>query len=454
MANPKNFFDYICIGAGSGGIASANKAAQQGAKVALIEPKALGGTCVNLGCVPKKIMWYAAQLQESIQAFAPDYGFDVKLHGLDWQKLKQSRQAYIERIHGFYDTLLMKHQITHVQGYAKFVDKQTIVVDGQFYSAPHITVAVGAAPTRPSIEGQALGLDSNGFFALEQQPKRVAVVGAGYIAVELASLLLGLGSETHLIMRKGYPLRQFDAMLGQTMVQQFAKQGMHLHPNVQCEQVIKEKDNSLTLALSDQSRIHVDCVIWAIGRQPATDSLHLSEVGVKLNAEGKVEADAYHNTSVDGIYAVGDIVAGSAELTPVAVKSGRQLAMRLFGRQTHSPIEQKWVPTVVFSHPPAGSVGLSQAAAEESYGVDQVKVYTSQFTSMLSGVTTHRQQTYLKLVCVGAEQRVVGLHGLGTGMDEILQGFAVAVKLGATKADFDSTLAIHPTSAEEFVLMT
>lgn len=454
MSTHKNYFDYICIGAGSGGIASANKAAQQGAKVALIEPLALGGTCVNVGCVPKKIMWYAAQIQESIQAFAPDYGFDVTLNGLNWQKLVAARQAYIERIHRFYDRLLVKYQMTHVQGYAKFVDQQTLVVNGELYSAPHITIAVGATPTRPSIEGQALGLDSNGFFALEEQPKRVAVVGAGYIAVELASLLLGLGSETHLIMRHEHPLRQFDAMLGQTMVQHFKKQGMHLHSSVQCHRVIKEPDDSLMLSMSDGSMIHVDCVIWAIGRQPVVESLDLSTVGVQLDSAGKIEVDAYNNTSIEGIYAVGDIVAGSAELTPVAVKSGRQLALRLFGGQTQMPIDHQWVPTVVFSHPPAGSIGLSQAAAETTYGRDQVKVYTSQFNSMLSGVTTHPQPTNLKLICVGAEQRIVGLHGLGTGMDEILQGFAVALKLGATKADFDSTLAIHPTSAEEFVLMT
>ena len=364
-------YDYLVIGAGSGGIASVNRAAQYGKKCALIESADLGGTCVNVRCVPKKVMWYSAQIADAIQKYGPDYGFNTELKSHDWNTLIQNRQAYIQRIHASYQSGLVKNNVDVIPGFARFVDEKTVEVNQQQYTADHILIATGTEPTRPDIEGAELGIDSNGFFELQQLPKRTAIIGSGYIAVELAGVLNALGSEVGLFIRKQLPLRSLDQ---------------------------------------------------------------------------------FQNTSQTGIYAVGDII-GKIELTPVAVAAGRKLSERLFNHKPHEYLDYQNVATVVFSHPPIGTVGLSEAQAIEQFGQDQIKVYQSSFTSMYSAITQHRQVSKMKLVCVGDEQKVVGVHGIGYGMDEILQGFAVAVKMGATKQDFDNTVAIHPTAAEEFVTM-
>ncbi|MFM2481816.1 glutathione-disulfide reductase [Celerinatantimonas sp. YJH-8] len=452
MTQPENAFDYLCIGAGSGGIASANRAAMYGQKVGIIEAKEVGGTCVNVGCVPKKAMWFGSQIAEAIHKYGPDYGFDVTVNQFDWGTLVKNRQAYIDRIHGSYQRGFDNNHVTQIQGFAKFIDAHTIDVDGVRYHAKHILIATGGHPSLPSIPGVEYGITSDGFFELTEQPKRVAVVGAGYIAVELAGVLKGLGSEVHLAVRKHAPLRNFEPMLYETLVDIMQEDGLELHTHSIPKKLEKCADGSLDLSFENGTHLNVDCVIWAIGREPNTDQLNLAAAGIETDARGFIRVDEYSNTTAEGVYALGDVI-GKIELTPVAVKAGRLLSERLFNHQTHAKMDYELVPTVVFSHPTIGTIGLSEPQARERYGDDQVKVYTSSFAAMYTAVTSHRQMTRMKLICAGADEKVVGLHGIGLGMDEILQGFGVAIKMGATKADFDSCVAIHPTSAEEFVTM-
>ncbi|MGL5122472.1 MAG: glutathione-disulfide reductase [Plesiomonas shigelloides] len=445
-------YDYLAIGGGSGGIASVNRAAMYGKKCALIEAKALGGTCVNVGCVPKKVMWHGAQIAEAMHRYAADYGFDVDVKQFDFQQLIASREAYIDRIHQSYERVLGNNKVDVIQGFARFVDAHTVEVNGEQITADHILIATGGYPTRPAILGAEHGIDSDGFFALRELPKRVAVVGAGYIAVEIAGVMHALGAETHLVVRKHAPLRSFDPMLVDTLLEVIKTEGPELHTQAVPQRVEKHADGSLTLHLEDGRSLHVDCLIWAIGRKPATDRLNLDASGVELDDRGYIRVDMYQNTNVPGVYAVGDNT-GRIELTPVAVAAGRRLSERLFNNKPNEHLNYDNVPTVVFSHPPIGTVGLTEPQAIEQYGEANVKVYTSSFTAMYTAVTQHRQPCRMKLVCVGAEQKIVGIHGIGFGMDEILQGFAVAMKMGATKRDFDNTVAIHPTAAEEFVTM-
>ncbi|MGY5651428.1 glutathione-disulfide reductase [Vibrio cincinnatiensis] len=446
-------FDYLCIGGGSGGIASANRAAMYGAKVALIEAKDLGGTCVNVGCVPKKVMWHGAQVAEALHLYAKDYGFDVDVKGLDWSTLIKNRQAYIGRIHQSYDRVLGNNKVNVIRGFARFVDEKTVEVNGKQYTADHILIAVGGRPSIPTIPGAEHGIDSNGFFELTEQPKRVAVVGAGYIAVEIAGVLHALGTETHLFVRKESPLRSFDPMIIDTLTEVMKNEGPTLHTHSIPKEVVKEADGSLTLHLENGHSQNVDTLIWAIGRHPATDEINLAATGVETTERGYIKVDQYQNTNVPGIYCVGDIMQGGIELTPVAVKAGRQLSERLFNNKPEAKMDYDLVPTVVFSHPPIGTIGLSEPDAIAKYGAEQVKVYTSSFTAMYTAITSHRQPCKMKLVCAGPEETVVGLHGIGYTVDEMIQGFAVAMKMGATKADFDSVVAIHPTGSEEFVTM-
>ncbi|WP_026957593.1 glutathione-disulfide reductase [Aliagarivorans taiwanensis] len=445
-------FDYLCIGAGSGGIASANRAAMHGQKVGLIEARHVGGTCVNVGCVPKKAMWFGAQVAEAIHLYAEDYGFDVSVNKFDWATLVKSREAYIERIHGSYDRVLANNGITLINGFARFVDSNTVEVDGELYRAKHILIATGGRPSIPSIPGAELGIDSDGFFALQQQPKSALVIGAGYIAVELAGVLHALGTDTHLAVRKHSPLRNFDPMLSETLVELMAEHGPTLHTNHVPKSVEQLSDGDLLVTFENGNSLTVDCLIWAIGREPATDAINLDSAGVKTNQWGYIEVDEYSNTSAPGVYAVGDNI-GKIELTPVAVKAGRLLSERLFNGQSNAKMDYSLVPTVVFSHPAIGTIGLTEPEAIAEYGEQNVKVYNSSFGAMYTAVTRHRQVTKMKLICAGPNEKVVGLHGIGLGMDEILQGFGVAMKMGATKADFDACVAIHPTSAEEFVTL-
>ncbi|MDG2958215.1 glutathione-disulfide reductase [Exercitatus varius] len=451
-------YDYLAIGGGSGGIASVNRAASYGKKCAVIEAKHLGGTCVNVGCVPKKVMFYGAQIAEAIHHYAPDYGFDVSVNRFDFAKLVESRQAYIDRIHTSYNNVLAKNNVDVLNGFAKFVDAKTVEVfyaDGssEQVTADHILIATGGRPTIPAVKGAEYGIDSNGVFALKALPKRVAIVGAGYIAVELAGVFNSFKTETHLFVRKHAPLRNQDPLIVDTLLEVLEQDGIRLHTQAIPQEVVKNADGSLTLKLEDGRETTVDSVVWAIGREPTTDAINLQAAGVETNARGFVKVDKYQNTNVKGIYAVGDIIEGGIELTPVAVAAGRRLSERLFNHKPDEHLDYNLVPTVVFSHPPIGTVGLTEPKAIEQYGAENVKVYKSSFTPMYSAITQHRQPCRMKLVCAGADEKIVGLHGIGFGVDEMIQGFAVAIKMGATKADFDNTVAIHPTGSEEFVTM-
>lgn len=452
-------YDYIAIGGGSGGIASINRAASYGKKCAIIEAKYLGGTCVNVGCVPKKVMFYGAQIAEAINNYAPDYGFDVDVKKFDFGKLIESRQAYIGRIHNSYNNVLAKNNVDVINGFGKFVDAHTLEVtfaDGstEFVTADHILIATGGRPFRPhSVKGQEYGIDSDGFFALKELPKRVAIIGAGYIAVELAGVLNSLGSETHLVVRRHAPMRNQDPLIVETLLEVLEQDGIHLHKHTTIQEIIKNEDGSLTARFDHECSVNVDCVIWAAGRDPATDKIGLENAGVETNERGYIKVDKYQNTNVKGIYAVGDIIEGGIELTPVAVAAGRRLSERLFNNKPTEHLDYNLVPTVVFSHPPIGTIGLTEPQAIEQYGEENVKVYKSSFTAMYTAVTQHRQPCRMKLVCVGKDEKIVGLHGIGFGVDEMIQGFAVAIKMGATKADFDNTVAIHPTGSEEFITM-
>lgn len=445
-------YDYIAIGGGSGGIASVNRAAMYGMKCALIERSEIGGTCVNVGCVPKKVMWYAAHIAESIHKYAEDYGFNTQIESFNWQTLVKNRQAYIDRIHQSYQNSLSKNNVDLIHGAAQFVNKNTIEVNGEIFTADHILIASGTQPSLPKIEGVEYGIDSNGFFELSALPKTTAVIGSGYIAVELAGVLNALGSQVGLFIRKDLPVRRFDQFLSETLVEVMQADGVKIHTQAIPQKVTKNIDGSVNLHLENGEVHKVDCLIWATGREPHTANLNLDKANVQLNDRGYIEVDKFQNTTQKGIYAVGDIT-GKMELTPVAVAAGRRLSERLFNNKPNEYLDYENIPTVVFSHPPIGTVGITEQEAIEQYGERSVKVYNSSFTAMYSAITQHRQPTKMKLVCVGEEEKIVGIHGIGFGMDEILQGFAVALKMGATKRDFDNTVAIHPTSAEEFVTM-
>ena len=445
-------YDYIVIGGGSGGIASANRAAMHGAKVILFEGKEVGGTCVNVGCVPKKVMWYGAQVAETLHRYAGEYGFDVTLNKFDFATLKANRQAYIDRIHGSYERGFDSNGVERVYEYARFVDPHTVEVAGERYTAPHILIATGGHALYPNIPGSEYGITSDGFFELDEVPKRTAVIGAGYIAVEVAGVLNALGSDTHLFVRKDRPLRTFDKDIVDVLVDEMAKSGPTLHTHANATEVVKNADDSLTISFDNGETITVDCLIWAIGRAANTSGFGLEKTGVKLTEKGTIYSDEFENTSVPGIYALGDVT-GKLDLTPVAVKAGRQLSERLFNNKADAKLDYTDVATVVFSHPVIGSVGLTEEKAIAKYGAENIKVYKSSFTPMYTALGDNRQPSTMKLVTLGDDEKIIGLHGIGYGVDEMIQGFSVAIKMGATKADFDNTVAIHPTGSEEFVTM-
>lgn len=443
-------YDYLVIGGGSGGVATARRAAEYGARVLLIEAGRLGGTCVNVGCVPKKVMWYAAGIAHALED-AAGYGFDIHGHAFDWSRIKRDRDAYIERLNGIYATLLDKAGVTLVRGFARFVDAHTVEVDGRRYSADHIVIATGGQPVIPELPGAELGITSDGFFELERRPQRVVIVGSGYIAVELAGLFRALGSDVIMLLRKQHLLRSFDAMLREELMEQMQDDGIELMTRTQVQSVEKRDDGRLCIRCdSGDLEIRADALLWAVGRRANTDRLNLAAAGIEADDNGVIAVDEWQNTSAPGIYAIGDII-GHHELTPVAIAAGRKLAARLFDDQSDSRLDYTDIPTVIFSHPPIGTIGLTEDQAREQYG--EVKTYTTRFTALYHALTEHKPKTAMKLICAGPQEQVVGCHIIGMGADEMLQGFAVAIRMGATKRDFDNTVAIHPTSAEELVTL-
>ena len=445
-------FDLLVVGGGSGGLATAQRAIEYGARVALFEPARLGGTCVNVGCVPKKVMWNAAEIAAALE-HAPHYGFDVQRGGHDWSKLKRGRDAYVQRLNGIYERNLDKKGIATVRSVARFTGSHELVdANGKVYSAPHVVIATGGQPYVPAIPGADLGITSDGFFDLERLPGRVALIGSGYIAVELAGVLRTLGADVTLLLRHHGVLRSFDSLLGDKLLGAMAAQGITVETNVTVTSLAKNGMAIDIETVGARRFVGFDEVLWAVGRQPNTADLGLAAAGVTTTAAGHVPVDKFQQTNVAGVYAVGDVT-GKAELTPVAIAAGRRLADRVFGGKHDRYLSYDLIPTVVFSHPPIGTVGLSEEAARERYPGETVKIYKSEFVSMFYALMQNKPQTAMKLVCVGAEERVVGCHVIGLGADEMIQGFAVAVSMGARKRDFDDTIAIHPTSAEELVTM-
>ncbi|HBG94877.1 MAG TPA: glutathione-disulfide reductase [Chromatiaceae bacterium] len=442
-------FDLIAIGGGSGGLAVAEKAAEYGKRVAIIEASKLGGTCVNVGCVPKKVMWYAANLAQGARD-ARDYGVLTNIEAIDWQTLVTGRQSYIAGILGYWNDYTGGKGITVLQGAARFIDTHTVEVNNQRYSAEHIVIATGGRPIVPRLPGADLGITSDGFFQLQEQPKHVCVVGGGYIGVELAGVLRALGSEVTVVALEERVLETFDPIISNTVAHNMAQDGIQMHLPFAVAS-LERQTNGIAVCDQDGNILSgFDTVLWAIGRAANTADLNLEATDIDVLPDGTIPTDAYQNTTASGIYAIGDIT-GRVPLTPVAIAAGRRLADRLFNNQTESRVDYENIPTVVFAHPPVGSVGLTEAQARESGR--QVTIYQTEFQPMRYALNHHGSRTAMKLVCVDDNQRVVGIHMVGDGVDEMLQGFAVAVKLGATKADFDNTLAIHPVSAEELVTL-
>ncbi len=446
-------YDVIAIGAGSGGLSIVERAAEYGKKCAVVEAKKMGGTCVNIGCVPKKVMWFGAHIAEALRD-APDFGFDLEQKGFDWATLVEKREQYITNINTWYGGYMEEKGVDVLQGWGSFVDAHTVSVDGKEYTAETIVIAPGGTPAIPQeTENADLGITSDGFFALQEQPKKVAVIGSGYIAVELAGVLQALGTDTSLLSRKDLVLRGFDDMVRETLTDAMITSGIHKEYHFKVKKLIKADDGTITVESEDGQHLEgFDQVIWAVGRNTLIEPLKLENAGLSANGRGFIEVDDYHRTAVDNIYAIGDVT-GQAPLTPVAIRAGRYLAERLYNNKPDIKMDLSKVPTVVFSHPPVGTIGLAEHDARSQYGHDNVQVYTSVFTPMRYAFTEHQIKTALKLVCVGEEQKVVGIHVVGDGADEMMQGFAVAVQMGATKADLDATIAIHPSSSEELVTM-
>ena len=464
-------YDYFVIGGGSGGIASARRAASHGARVAIAEASVMGGTCVNVGCVPKKIMWSAANIAESVHDME-HYGFeganDIVFR---WDYLKRVRDAYIRRLNDIYHVNLRNSNVTQYAGLASLLGPNEIEFTPNHgdrtprtIRSRYILLATGGRPIVPNVPGLAeLTLTSDGFFdKLNDLPSRVAVVGGGYIAVELAGVLRALGSDTTLVLRKEKALRSFERVLSDTLDVEMQRQGIEIIRNTGgIERVDQSRGSQKSILLKDGRHLgDFDTIILAVGREPNVESLRLERAGIQLNEKGYVMVNDFSATTCpDGtVYAIGDMI-GKTQLTPTAIAAGRRVADRLFGGSGYaqSKISYELVPTVIFSHPPIGTIGLTETEAIAKYGHSNLKIYQSKFTNLYYGPwqidVDDKPKTIMKLVCAGKNELIVGLHVIGLGADEMLQGFGVALKMGATKADFDATVAIHPTSAEELVTL-
>jgi glutathione reductase (NADPH) len=443
-------WDLIVIGGGSGGLSCAQRAARHGARVAIAEPGHLGGTCVNAGCVPKKLMYHAADIAHALED-AADYGFTLEAVHHDFAALKARRDAYVERLRGIYLGNVERSGATLIRSRGRLAGAGRVEIGGASHAARHVVVATGGAPAVPDVPGAALGITSDGFFALDRLPGSVAIVGSGYVAAELGGVFAALGSRVTLLARHERVLRGFDEMLSSRLMDAMRADGIGIATHAQAT-ALEQDAAGLRLSLADGRAFGpFDCVLWATGRRPLTAGLGLEAAGVALGPDGAIVTDLKQDTNVAGLHAIGDVT-GRSELTPVAIAAGRRLADRLFGGQPDRHLDYRLVPTVVFSHPPIGTVGLSEAEARTAHG-DGVEVFRRDFMPLFHGITARRRRAEVKLVTVGKERRIVGLHAIGMGADELLQGFTVALRLGATKRDFDDTVAIHPTSAEELVTL-
>jgi glutathione reductase (NADPH) len=441
----RKHYDMIAIGAGSGGLSAVERASEYGKKCAVVEVNQVGGTCVNVGCVPKKVMWFAANASQIIKN-SNGFGFDISINDFSWTKLKDGRENYINGINEWYDGYLEKLGIDYFHGFGKLIDKNTISVNGENLTADTIVLSPGGEPSVPKIEGAKYGITSDGFFELNELPKRVAVVGGGYIGVELAGVLNSLGSEVSLFVRSQKLLNGFDELIQSSLENDYREHGIKIEFGTSIDKISKDK----TLHTNKGDFSGYEQIIWTVGRDPLTQHLGLENAGVKTDQRGFILTNKFQKTNIGNIYALGDAT-GRAPLTPVAIAAGRRLSDRLYNNMKNRRLSYENIPTVVFTHPPIGTIGMTEEEARKKF--KNVKVYQSQFTPMADALSDHKTTTALKLVCVNNNEKVVGCHIMGHGADEMLQGFAVAIKMGATKKQFDDTVAIHPTSAEELVTM-
>ena len=440
-------YDLFVIGAGSGGVRAARMAAQLGVRVAVAEDHYLGGTCVNVGCVPKKLLVYASHFDELFRD-ASGYGWDIGAPVFDWATLIQNKDREIERLNGVYGRLLDQAQVALYRGQASLLDAHTVQVDGNRYSARHILLATGGWPWVPGFPGSEHVITSNELFHLEALPQRVIVVGGGYIAVEFAGILNGMGADTHLLYRGDLFLRGFDREMREHLVDEMEKKGVKLQFRQEVARIDKAGD-CLRATLQDGSTIDCDCVLYATGRKPRVTELGLDAAGVALSETGHIAVNGFYQTSAPNIYAIGDVI-GGIELTPMALAQAMAVVKTLFqGRPTQ--VDTGFVPTAIFSQPTLATVGYSEEHARERFG--DIAVFVARFTQLKHTLAGNSEKTLMKLIVDKASDRVVGAHMLGPEAGEIIQGLAVAIRAGATKADFDSTLGIHPTAAEEFVTM-
>ena len=445
---PEFDYDLYTIGAGSGGVRASRFAANFGARVAVAEERYLGGTCVNVGCIPKKLLSYAAHYHEEIED-AAGYGWQIGERKFDWPTLIANKDREIARLNGIYERLLTGSGVTIHKARATIVDPHTIEVEGKRVTARHILVATGGWPMVPDIPGMEHSVTSNECFYLKELPRRIAVLGGGYIAVEFASIFKGLGSAVTLIHRSMPILREFDADIGMTLNAEMQKKGVQFRSRVTVRNVEKRDGGELCITLSDDSTLACDLLLNATGRKPHTRGLGLEEAGVKLAENGAVLVDANYETSVPSIHAIGDAI-DRMHLTPVALAEGMVVADRLFNTARRT-MDYANVPTAIFSHPNAATVGLSEAQAREQFG--EVKIFRSGFKALKHTLTRNEERVMMKLVVDAKTDRVLGAHMVGPEAGEIIQGFAVALNCGATKAQIDATIGIHPTMAEEFVTM-
>ncbi len=438
-------YDLIAIGAGSGGLSVVERAAEYGKKCLVIENKKIGGACVNVGCVPKKIMWFAANTLNTINN-SSGFGINNTTYDFSWQTLKNNRDNYIKNITNWYDKHLQKLGVHYIQGNGSLVNTNTVLVNGKQYSAKHIVLAPGTTPFKDSIKGADFGIDSDEFFTLDKLPQKVAIIGSGYIAIEFAGVLNSLGVKVEIFARSNEIMHYFDKTIKDILENSYQQQGIIIHNNIHITSITDNK----TIHTDKIAYTGFDTIIWAIGRKPLTDNLKLDNANIKLDNNGFIIVDKYQTTNVANIYAIGDIT-NKVPLTPVAIKAGRYLADRLFNNMPNRYLDYHNIPTVLFSHPPVATIGFTEEKAREKF--NDIVVYVSDFTPMSDALLKHQSTTALKLICSGDEQKIIGCHIIGHGADEMMQGFAVAINMGATKDDFDNTVAIHPTSSEELVTM-